>query len=88
MPERTHEQIMREVSHDASKLDAGAQILTGAKANLGGRAGGGTQKIVQIVGCFTDQVDETTCETAVHPSWIVKIQCIPSRKITPDRSER
>ena len=35
--ERTRGQIHREAWRDTSKLDAGAQILTGVKANLGGR---------------------------------------------------
>ena len=45
--EHAHEQILREVSRDALKLDAGAQILTGAKANPGGRVDGGTWEIVK-----------------------------------------
>ena len=47
VPERTRGQIRREASHGASKLDAGAQILTGTKANLGGRVDGGIREIVQ-----------------------------------------
>ena len=47
VPERTRGQIRRKVWRGALKLDAGAQILTGAKANLGGRVDSGTREIVK-----------------------------------------
>ena len=47
VPERTRGQIRRKVSRDALKLDAGTQILTGAKANTGGRVAGETWEIAR-----------------------------------------
>ena len=47
VPEGAHRQIQRDASRDALKLDAGAQILTRVKANLGGRVDGGTREIVK-----------------------------------------
>ena len=45
MPDGAHRQIQCDASRDALKLDTGAQILTGAKANLDGRVDGGTWEI-------------------------------------------